>query len=417
MFFEGCPQHLGCTIKLCGAAEYELARVKEILIFMVCVAYHSQLEISFLMDEFAMPPTLTKNTSFHSLIEEPGDENEQQNLFNGEDFSTAVRDIELSSEKLPAISESVSSHEVTLLEQRGLFERGDQENNKLETMSSKQQEHLKLDSSFPVFHSVPPAIPETSLLPLHGMDQHLVTLDSQPLEPLQQADDLQESKSQMRVFRDPLQDDSGLYVTEEVTSSEDRLKTYSAAFKQELKDVILCISPVMVFREPFLLTEKGMRCPAREYFPEQVYWSPLLNKEYKELESRRKRQLLRDLSGLQGMNGSIQTKAIQILPSHELVNTRIAEHLGDSQSLARMLADYRARGGRILQRSTDPFAQSKDASSVPTGKTGCRIEEDEKGLAQSESSWSHKVKIQTMLLKTELYFPGNREHLVFNTKR
>uniref|UniRef100_A0A8C0F8F6 1-phosphatidylinositol 3-phosphate 5-kinase n=1 Tax=Bubo bubo TaxID=30461 RepID=A0A8C0F8F6_BUBBB len=391
MFFEGCPQHLGCTIKLCGAAEYELARVKEILIFMVCVAYHSQLEISFLMDEFAMPPTLTKNTSFHSLIEEPGDENDQQNLFNGEDFSTAVRDIELSSEKLPVISESVSSDEVSLLDQRTLFERGDQENSQLETASSKQQEHHKVESPFPVFNSVPPAIPETSLLPLHGMDQHLVTLDSQTLEPLQQADDLPESKSQMRVFRDPLQDDTGLYVTEEVTSSEDRLKTYSAAFKQELKDVILCISPVMMFREPFLLTEKGMRCPAREYFPEQVYWSPLLNKEYKELESRRKRQLLRDLSGLQGMNGSIQAKAIQILPSHELVNTRIAEHLGDSQSLARMLADYRARGGRILQKSTDPFAQSKDVSSVPTGKTGCRIEEEEKGLGQSESSWSHKV--------------------------
>ncbi|NXE73864.1 FYV1 kinase, partial [Cochlearius cochlearius] len=390
MFFEGCPQHLGCTIKLCGAAEYELARVKEILIFMVCVAYHSQLEISFLMDEFAMPPTLTKNTSFHSLIEEPGDENEQQNLFNGEDFSTAVRDIELSSEKLPVISESVSSDEVSLLEQRGVFERGDQENSQLEMASSKQ-EHHKVESPFPVFNSVPPAIPETSLLPLHGMDQHLVALDSQTIEPLQQTDDLQESKSQMRVFRDPLQDDTGLYVTEEVTSSEDRLKTYSAAFKQELKDVILCISPVMVFREPFLLTEKGMRCPAREYFPEQVYWSPLLNKEYKELESRRKRQLLRDLSGLQGMNGSIQAKAIQILPSHELVNTRIAEHLGDSQSLARMLADYRARGGRILQKSTDPFAQSKDVSSVTTGKTGCRIEEDEKGLAQSDSSWSHKV--------------------------
>ncbi|KFP82235.1 1-phosphatidylinositol 3-phosphate 5-kinase, partial [Acanthisitta chloris] len=391
MFFEGCPQHLGCTIKLCGAAEYELARVKEILIFMVCVAYHSQLEISFLMDEFAMPPTLTKNTSFHSLIEEPGDEGDQQNLFNGEDFSTAVRDIELSSEKLPVISESVPSDEVSSLEPRGLFERGDQENSQMETVSSKQQEHHKVESPFAVFNSVPHAIPETSLLPLHGMDQHLVTLDNQTLEPLQQTDDLQESKSQMRVFRDPLQDDTGLYVTEEVTSSEDRLKTYSAAFKQELKDVILCISPVLMFREPFLLTEKGMRCPAREYFPEQVYWSPLLNKEYRELESRRKRQLLRDLSGLQGMNGSIQAKAIQILPSHELVNTRIAEHLSDSQSLARMLADYRARGGRILQKSTDPFAQIKDVSSVPTAKPGCRIEEDEKGLAQSESSWSHKV--------------------------
>ncbi|NXI26729.1 FYV1 kinase, partial [Sterrhoptilus dennistouni] len=387
MFFEGCPQHLGCTIKLCGAAEYELARVKEILIFMVCVAYHSQLEISFLMDEFAMPPTLTKNTSFHSLIEEPGDENEQQNLFNGEDFSTAIKDIELPSEKLPVISESVSSDEVSLPEPRGVFDRGDQENSQLETVSSKQQEHHKVESSFAVFSSVPHAIPETSPLPLHGMDQHLATLDNQ----LQQADDLQESKSQMRVFRDPLQDDTGLYVTEEVTSSEDRLKTYSAAFKQELKDVILCISPVLMFREPFLLTEKGMRCPARDYFPEQVYWSPLLNKEYKELESRRKKQLLRDLSGLQGRNGSIQAKAIQILPSHELVNTRIAEHLRDSQSLARMLADYRARGGRILQKSIDPFAQNKDLSSVPTGKTGSRTEEEEKGLAQSESSWSHKV--------------------------
>ncbi|KGL81299.1 1-phosphatidylinositol 3-phosphate 5-kinase, partial [Tinamus guttatus] len=391
MFFEGCPQHLGCTIKLCGAGEYELARVKEILIFMVCVAYHSQLEISFLMDEFAMPPTLTKNASFHSLIEEQGDENEHQNLFNGDDFSTAMRDMEISSDKLPVISESVSSDEVNFIEQRGVFERGDQERSHQETVCLKQQEHHKVESPFPVFNSVPPAIPETSLLPLHGMDQHLVTLDSQPLEPLQQGDELQESKSQMRVFRDPLQDDTGLYVTEVVASSEDRLKTYSAAFKQELKDVILCISPVMMFREPFLLTEKGMRCPAREYFPEQVYWSPLLNKEYKELEGRRKKQLLRDLSGLQGMNGSIQAKAIQILPSHELVNARIAEHLGDSQSLARMLADYRARGGRITQKNADPFAQSKDTSSVPTGKTGCRIEEDEKGLAQSESSWSNKV--------------------------
>ncbi|XP_067994520.1 1-phosphatidylinositol 3-phosphate 5-kinase isoform X5 [Melanerpes formicivorus] len=250
MFFEGCPQHLGCTIKLCGAAEYELARVKEILIFMVCVAYHSQLEISFLMDEFAMPPTLTKNTSFHSLIEDPGDENEQ-NLFNGDDFSAAVRDVELSSEKLPAISESVSSDEVSLLEQRGLFERSDQENSQLETTSSKQQEHHKVESQYPVFNSVPSAIPETSPLPLHGMDQHL---DSQTLEPLQQADDLQESKSQMRVFRDPLQDDTGLYVTEEVDClspvNHQRLCVlFSSSSAQSSNAPSACVSPWIVTME------------------------------------------------------------------------------------------------------------------------------------------------------------------------
>ncbi|XP_067404848.1 1-phosphatidylinositol 3-phosphate 5-kinase isoform X2 [Emydura macquarii macquarii] len=393
MFFEGCPPQLGCTIKLRGATEYELTRVKEILIFMVCVAYHSQLEISFLMDEFAMPPTLTKNSSFHTLIESQGGQNGHKDLFNGEEFSTVVRDVDLSSEKWPVVSESVSSDEASTLEQRTLFEEEDQyyEDDALRDGSSlKHQEHLRMEYSLPVSSNITTLVPE-SQLPFHRTDQHPGTLYSEHLETLQQPGDLQDSKSQMRVFRDPLQDDIGLYVMEEVTSSEDRLKAYSSAFKQELKDVILCISPVITFREPFLLTEMGMKCLTRDYFPEQVYLSPLLNKEYKELDSRRKKQLLRDLSGLQGINGSIQTKSIQVLPSHELVSTRIAEHLGDSQSLARMLADYRARGGRIQQKNTDPFAQCKDASGVPGGKVGGRNEEDERGLIRSESVWSHKV--------------------------
>ncbi|KAM7152946.1 1-phosphatidylinositol 3-phosphate 5-kinase isoform 1-T1 [Macrochelys suwanniensis] len=391
MFFEGCPPHLGCTIKLRGAADYELTRVKEILIFMVCVAYHSQLEISFLMDEFAMPPTLSKNNSFHTLIESQGEENGHQDLFNGEEFSTVVRDVELSSEKVPMGSESLSSEEASTLEQRTLFEEEDQDDDVLREGSSlRHQEHLRMGYSLPVSSSITTPVPE-SQVPFHSTDQHSGTLYSQHLELLQQPGDLQDSKSQMRVFRDPLQDDTGLYVMEEVTSSEDRLKAYSSAFKQELKDVILCISPVITFHEPFLLTEMGMRCPARDYFPEQVYLSPFLNKEYKELASRRKKQLLRDLSGLQGINGSIQAKAIQVLPTHELVNTRIAEHLGDSQSLARMLADYRARGGRIQQKNADLFAQCKDASGVPGGKVGGRNEEDEKGLVRGESVWSHKV--------------------------
>ncbi|CAM5147944.1 unnamed protein product [Eretmochelys imbricata] len=392
MFFEGCPPHLGCTIKLRGAADYELTRVKEILIFMVCVAYHSQLEISFLMDEFAMPPTLTKNSSFHALIESQGDEHEHQDLFNGEEFSMVVRDVELSSEKVPMFSESVSSDEASTLEQRTLFEEEDQDDDDVlrEGSSLRHQEHLGMEYSLPVLSSIKTPVPE-SRLPFQSTDQHPGTLYSQHLETLQQPGDLQDSKSQMRVFRDPLQDDTGLYIMEEVTSSEDRLKAYSLAFKQELKDVILCISPVITFHEPFLLTEMGMRCPARDYFPEQVYLSPFLNKEYKELESRRKKQLLRDLSGLQGINGSIQAKAIQVLPTHELVNTRIAEHLGDSQSLARMLADYRARGGRIQQKNADPFAQCKDASGVSGGKAGGRNEEDERGLVRGESVWSHKV--------------------------
>ena len=78
MFFEGCPPQLGCTIKLRGASEYELARVKDIIRLMICVAYHSQLEISFLMDEFAMPPSLAKSASFPCLLESATVEEEEE---------------------------------------------------------------------------------------------------------------------------------------------------------------------------------------------------------------------------------------------------------------------------------------------------------------------------------------------------
>ncbi|XP_061042927.1 1-phosphatidylinositol 3-phosphate 5-kinase isoform X4 [Eubalaena glacialis] len=382
MFFEGCPQHLGCTIKLRGGSDYELARVKEILIFMICVAYHSQLEISFLMDEFAMPPTLTPNPSFHSLIEGQEDEGAAQEPFSG---SPLPREPDFPPDFLP-------SDDSSLLESRILFEKGDQETKSVpqDVGSSKHQEHATAACPAGAPCALFPSVPE-SLLPLHIDDQQDAVGSEQP-EALQQTEELQDPKSQMRAFRDPLQDDTGLYITEEVTSSEDKRKTYCLTFKQELKDVILCISPVITFREPFLLTEKGMRCSTRDYFAEQVYWSPLLNKEFKEMESRRKKQMLRDLSGLQGMNGSVQAKSIQVLPSHELVSTRIAEHLGDSQSLGRMLADYRARGGRIQQKNSDPFAYSKDASDTSSGKSGSKSEGDEeKGLITSDAVWSTKV--------------------------
>ncbi|XP_063569081.1 1-phosphatidylinositol 3-phosphate 5-kinase isoform X12 [Pongo abelii] len=382
MFFEGCPQHLGCTIKLRGGSDYELARVKEILIFMICVAYHSQLEISFLMDEFAMPPTLMQNPSFHSLIEGQGHEGAVQEQYGG---GSLPWDPDIPPESLPCDDSS-------LLESRIVFEKGEQENKNLPqaVASVKHQEHstTACPAGLPCAFFAP--VPE-SLLPLPVDDQQDALGSEQP-ESLQQTVVLQDPKSQIRAFRDPLQDDTGLYVTEEVTSSEDKRKTYSLAFKQELKDVILCISPVITFREPFLLTEKGMRCSTRDYFAEQVYWSPLLNKEFKEMENRRKKQLLRDLSGLQGMNGSIQAKSIQVLPSHELVSTRIAEHLGDSQSLGRMLADYRARGGRIQPKNSDPFAHSKDASSTSSGKSGSKNEgNEERGLILSDAVWSTKV--------------------------
>ncbi|KAG8194044.1 hypothetical protein JTE90_028386 [Oedothorax gibbosus] len=53
MFFDGCPENLGCTILLRGGSANELKKVKQIVQFMIYVAYNWNLERSFLMDEFA----------------------------------------------------------------------------------------------------------------------------------------------------------------------------------------------------------------------------------------------------------------------------------------------------------------------------------------------------------------------------
>ncbi|XP_077946645.1 1-phosphatidylinositol 3-phosphate 5-kinase isoform X9 [Gasterosteus aculeatus] len=387
MFFEGCPPHLGCSIKLRGASDYELARVKEIIMLMVCVAYHSQLEISFLMDEFAMPPSLAQSTSFPCLLEGTAVEEEE------EEMEEEAADGETSEESLEKTVVPEDSAQGGGTEEGGLPL---ESSPKTGDVDSFKEKHFA-DSSSPVRHeeagnvekmtSTPFSSPMTMPLcvppPFLLEEDQEMDSDTLIMAPGGEAEEEEEGSPgakgdshdrdegdgapATRSFRDPLQDDTGMFVAEQVDSSDDRLKSISAGFKQELKEIILCISPFITFREPFLLTPAGMHCPSRDYFPEQVYLSPLLNKDYKELDGRRKRQLLKDSapSALVSAqtNGALQPKPINVLPSHSLTSTRIVEQLSGSQDLAKMLADYRAQGGRIRQRdATDPFCAATPAS-------------------------------------------------------
>ncbi|XP_059468321.1 1-phosphatidylinositol 3-phosphate 5-kinase isoform X2 [Neocloeon triangulifer] len=56
MFFEGCATHLGCTALLRGGSSSELKRLKKVMQHLILVNYSWRREMSFLMDEFAMPP-------------------------------------------------------------------------------------------------------------------------------------------------------------------------------------------------------------------------------------------------------------------------------------------------------------------------------------------------------------------------
>ncbi|XP_061735592.1 LOW QUALITY PROTEIN: 1-phosphatidylinositol 3-phosphate 5-kinase [Nerophis ophidion] len=393
MFFEGCATHLGCSIKLRGASEYELARVKEIIMMMVCVAYHSQLEISFLMDEFAMPPCLAQSASFPCLLEgasaevEAYDEN-QDTIVECADGSTTPSQpdedtftpgTEHSEDRPRSSASSVHNDEAGLKE----------------TRTSSPFSSL----SAPPLSVSPPFImeDEQEIMPN-------IFCGETEEERLESTED--KGSETPRFFRDPLQDDTGLFVAEQVASTDDRLKSMSAVFKQELKDIILCISPFITFREPFLLTSAGMHCPSRDYFPEQVYLSPLLSKDFKELDGRRKRQLLKDsasssLVGSGQTNGATPSKPVDILPCHSLTSTRIVEQLSSSQDLAKMLAEYRAKGGRIRQRQAgDPFnvvlnGQSKAEETGPVKASMKGEGEEDKPSKQSEMSMAPKMDCLT----------------------
>lgn len=272
MFFEGCPPHLGCSVKLRGAPEYELARVKEIIRLMVCVAYHSQLEISFLMDEFAMPPSLAQSTSFPCLLETVSAEEEADG--ESQEKSAGAEDTALGGQCEDGASSSKTGDIDTRQEKQEpkSLSSMEEETGNIETMTSspfpsprapsvpvpppflkEEDQEMSSDTLIGVFEG------ET------GEEGSIVKEESLSMEDREGSD-----TPTPRLFRDPLQDDTGMFVAEQVASSDDHLKSISAVFKQELKDIILCISPFITFKKPFLLRPAGMHCPSREYFPEQV---------------------------------------------------------------------------------------------------------------------------------------------------
>uniref|UniRef100_A0A672STN3 1-phosphatidylinositol-3-phosphate 5-kinase n=1 Tax=Sinocyclocheilus grahami TaxID=75366 RepID=A0A672STN3_SINGR len=406
MFFDGCPPQLGCTIKLRGASEYELARVKEIIIFMVCVAYHSQLEISFLMDEFAMPPSLAESSSFPCLLESTTLEEEEDNdgstlrddnltLLPEGDFEPGIQEIINAHSRQPSISKSShkdgESPRINTNGSVASFSGGEEEIIKTSTPLSSFTSSLPQPVSPPFLIS---DLKETSQEVIKALGEEEKNKELEETLVHRDSTSSETSLPPTRLFRDPLQDDTGLFVTEHVASSDDRLKSISALFKQDLKDIILCISPFITFREPYLLTAAGLCCPSRDYFPEQVYLSPLLNKDLKELDGRRKRQLLKESGPSSGSltNGTVShQRTIQILPCHKLTGARIIELLGSSQELARMLADYRAQGGRIRQREGMQFRET------PRTKAPIKSDsEEDKVAGLNEMTWANKVRLDCL---------------------
>ncbi|KAE8715085.1 1-phosphatidylinositol-3-phosphate 5-kinase FAB1B [Hibiscus syriacus] len=71
MYFEGCPEPLGCTILLRGAKGDELKKVKHVVQYGIFAAYHLALETSFLADEGASLPEFANSPMVVALPDKP----------------------------------------------------------------------------------------------------------------------------------------------------------------------------------------------------------------------------------------------------------------------------------------------------------------------------------------------------------
>lgn len=321
MFFDGCASNLGCTVILRGGSCAELKKVKQIIQFMIYVAYSWRLERSFLMDENALPPPQCDDLQ---LILESTEQSVKIEL--------ATSDVELRD-------------------------------------NTKISKHTKA-----------------------------ISVEFNPnLE-----DDKKPSKTYIEDFSDPLRcyidkGDNSVFTDPEMTLQVEN-DFRSNDFRKALDDVILCTSPNIKMNLPYLETEAGRNCVLRSFFPDEIFWSNQFTKETLDSGSKRNTMEIDNAS-----NNSVSTITNNILngenlvinigPLHPFVKTKLTSSFTESVSLQTLLADFRARGGRI--RNACINGALSIAANSNGGQNNAPLEKSLKPKTSDGVIWERKVDALT----------------------
>lgn len=118
-------------------------------------------------------------------------------------------------------------------------------------------------------------------------------------------------------------------------------------FSKLLDDIILCASLNVKSALPFLETEIGKKCELRKFFPQEIYWSRHFAAE-NEVEILHQIDTQTELTDENTpLKGLINSKNVEVLESHRLINFKIIDLLNSSIEMQALLSDFRARGGTI----------------------------------------------------------------------
>lgn len=209
MFTETKSNPRGCSVLLRGGSYNELVRVKHVASFLLFARYNWRLELSFLLNEFARPPS------------------PKPNIFDSKDCSPCADIIQSSSTQKIAHDKSHDYYE------QQKFNSND---NNQEKMNSSSQRSKKNDKK---------------------VDEKAITKEN-----VQDfSDPLRAAEIAPSAFHS---EDSVKFAVEQ---------PYDNRFRTALTSTILSISPFSHFSLPYLETESGRKCALRSRFPNELYYS------------------------------------------------------------------------------------------------------------------------------------------------
>ncbi|XP_011310721.1 putative 1-phosphatidylinositol 3-phosphate 5-kinase [Fopius arisanus] len=390
MYFEGCANpHLGSTILLRGGSPNELKRVKNVTSTMIFAVYSWRLEKSFLMDEFARPPS-----NDNSFLDGDHPKGEEKRRELGESSDSPGNNTTL-------IQQNTSCSQSTPKTQR-IEDSGTSD--KFKRVSNMLQEQCDPYDTLKLFKQ------KSKGLTSEGNESDLPNStdrkDTLNVSDTGSADDISilESSSEQNTFelfsgtpqekkdindkmteeiptKPKAPDDKRVY-GESISDRSDPLHQYlnededvfhmvsptgqslSVAdlpllnkFKKSLDDTILSFSPYLKFSIPYLETEPGRNCVLRGFFPKEIFYSSQFSDK---VDGSRTSVSL-------DPPGSDFSPGLKLKPRHPFTLVKITSRV-DTREVQALLSHFRACGSR-LNRSNNVILERKPVISVETNDT------------------------------------------------
>ena len=392
MYFDHCPQQLGCVIILQGAPLKELKKVKKVVQFGLHIAHNSILETHFLVDEFAWPKDINKDdpstppedyTSTSSTPEwslYPSLGYPLKSLSHGElqRKLEALKFVEIDTEDLEVVSELAPTQieddsEVVPEQEKQLVVED-------ETMEKEQ-----LIGTVEIEAPVPSTEQDTPVSVAETMEDQNQTMDVQtPLIGDEVATNTQADVDNVEVKEEPLIQTVVRTPYTGIMTGKILDELAEEEFKLAHRSQLLSISPYVKFKTPYLQTPKGRSADSRRYLPNVIYWSyqfkaknlfkyaqrlELKSDSTTRLEMGLTKSIVQSTVGMESGrdNQSLGLELIPTQPSYKSVSSHpftssIFLIQANSSEMKAALADFRSRAGYEDEANTFLFKTAEKAS-------------------------------------------------------